>query len=171
MMLIPDLRQTCFLAAAFSFTALAIALVAEHAFGLAPCPLCLYQRAPFAIAVVIGFAGAMAGRLQKAAAAILALLFLANAGLAFYHSGVERQWWASWLEGCAVPMPSGQSPDELLASIQNTPPARCDQIPWADPVLGLSMANYNVALNLFLFLQVSCALLARGRKNAAKPLT
>ncbi len=35
--------------------------------------------------------------------------------------------------------------DQILTDIQNrTKAVRCDEIPWADPILNLSMANYNV---------------------------
>jgi hypothetical protein len=48
------------------------------------------------------------------------------------------------LEGCNAPKLEG-SATEILAKIQSIKEAvRCDEIPWADPIFGLSMANYNV---------------------------
>lgn len=75
--------------------------------------------------------------------ALIGLTFSANAVIAAYHTGVERKWWKSFLEGCSTPDLSG-SIDDLMARIQAAPVTTCDAIPWVDPILGLSMANYNV---------------------------
>lgn len=129
--------------------ALAMALVAQYAFGLAPCNLCVIQRWPYGIVIALGLAGfALSYKNNRAAAFTLALTALAlmfNSVVAFYHSGVERLWWKSFLEGCNVP---ALDPDNILASIEAAPTVRCDEIPWADPFFGLSMANYNVVFCL-----------------------
>tara|TARA_R110002124_G_scaffold64985_2_gene177866 strand:- start:687681 stop:688166 length:486 start_codon:yes stop_codon:yes gene_type:complete len=134
---------------AFSIFALAGALVAQYVFGLAPCPLCVYQRIPYFLAIFIGLLGVYSYRTQRmklayATMGVLGLTFLVNSVLAAFHSGVERKWWRGF-EGCSTPDMSGSMSD-VLARIQAAPIARCDVIPWADPILGLSMANYNVAV-------------------------
>src|SRR5690606_22429449 len=92
------------------------------------------------------------------------LTFLINSAIAFYHSGVEQKWWRSAVEGCAVPR-LGDNPQSLLENILSAPTARCDEIPWADPILGLSMANYNVVLCLGMAaLCLISALLIRHKK-------
>lgn len=131
-----------------SALALAGAFTAQYALGLEPCMLCLYQRWPFALAIGLAMMG-RGGRNNAVftiiSAVLLALTFTGNAALAFYHSGVERHWWPSMFESCTVP-DLGDNPDTILERIMSAPSARCDEIPWADPLLGLSMANYNVAL-------------------------
>ena len=126
--------------------ALTAALTAQYVFGLEPCILCLYQRAPFVIALVLAVIGLAFFR-QKSApvVALCALAFAANAVIAFYHVGVEQHWWKSFLEGCAVP-DLGSDPAALLDNIMNAPAVRCDEIAWKDPVFGQSMAFYNVIL-------------------------
>ena len=152
-----------------STSSLGIALVAEHFFGLKPCPLCIYQRIPFviiAILSVLGLACSYSPDRMKIVASLLficSLCFLAGSIIAAYHTGVERHWWVSFLEGCAVDF--GNSGD-LLAMIENTQAARCDEIPWADPILGLSMANYNVIFSLiFSATSMTSALLVARRAN------
>lgn len=142
---------------AFSLVA---ALIAEHVFGLLPCILCIYQRVPFAIAIALGLLGFMNSKNEQLAPIIMgasSLTFLANSGIAFYHTGVERHWWPSFLEGCAIP-DLGDDPEKILEAILSAPAVRCDEIPWADPILGLSMANYNVMLCLGL--SVACLISA-----------
>lgn len=134
---------------------LASAYIAQYGFGLQPCILCLYQRAPFAIAVILGILCAAFGKYgRKSPAALTAafsgLVFLAGSVIAAYHSGVERHWWKSMFESCAGLSVEGDA-GSLLARIEQASIARCDEIPWADPILGLSMANYNAAMSFGLF--------------------
>lgn len=135
----------------FSIFALAAAFIGEYVFGLEPCILCLYQRVPYAAIVIFGFAGAALN--AKKPEWSNRMLFLAgfagamNGLIAFYHTGVEQKWWISHLEGCAVPKLEG-SIEEIMAQIESTQAARCDEISWQDPVLGLSMANYNIMAGL-----------------------
>ncbi len=146
---------------AVSAFSLAAALTAEVAFGLEPCILCIYQRIPFAGAALISLLGIALYKKNKVFAAPLVglcgLLFLANSAIALYHSGIERHWWRSAFEGCAVPN-MGDDPQSMLENILSAPTARCDEIPWADPIFGLSMANYNVVLCFGLF--IGCLLSA-----------
>ena len=130
-----------------SVTALAAAYTAEYGFGLLPCILCLYQRIPFALGIVLGLLVIASAKAKKAGLTIGLLIlsgfnFLINSALAFYHSGVERLWWKGF-EGCSAPDLEGLSPAEMIEALQNTPAVRCDEIPWE--MFGLSMANYNVA--------------------------
>lgn len=135
--------------AVFSMLAIVGALVAQYVFHLAPCPLCIYQRIPYFIAIFLGAAGVYFEKQQQfvfcnITLGVLSLNFLVNTAIAAFHSGVERQWWKG-LQGCSAPDMSG-SLEDILEQIRNAPIARCDEIPWADPVLGLSMANYNVLI-------------------------
>ena len=146
-------RSALMLFGGISALALGMALIAQYVYGLQPCVLCVFQRWPFVIVIVLAAFGIYgAGKFKNVIPITLSLTtltFAANAVIAFYHTGVERHWWKSFLEGCAVPDMKGNITD-VLAQIQAAPVVRCDEIPWTDPVFGLSMANYNVALCLVL---------------------
>lgn len=145
--------------AAISAFSLAAALTAEIVYKLEPCILCIYQRIPFTFALMLSLLGMGICKFKKDGntmpSVILlklnAALFFINAAIAAYHTGIERHWWKSAVQGCAVPGFGGES-ETILENILSAPAARCDEIPWADPVLGLSMANYNVMLCFGLFL-------------------
>lgn len=142
----PRLMFTLF--AIIAATSLGMALIAQYAFGLNPCNLCLIQRYPYGIVILLGIVGFFTtNKCKKSAMAIMPLIgltFLTNSIIAFYHSGVELKWWKSFLEGCSVPKLSSDV-NEMMAQIQaTTKVARCDEIPWSDPIFNLSMANYNV---------------------------
>lgn len=139
-----------------SFFAMAAALTSQYFFGLAPCPLCLYQRIPYLLAIFIGLIGYVLDKKgtvkgRKAALGLMGLTFLANTVIAAFHTGVERKWWKG-LEGCSAPDMSG-SLEDVLARIKAAPTVRCDEIPWADPFFGLSMANFNtiVCFGIFIY--------------------
>ena len=133
----------------FSALALIMAMIAQYGFDLAPCNLCVIQRYPYGFVIVFALLGLLhAGKSNKAQSIrlfFIGIALLINSLIAFYHTGVERLWWKSALEGCNVPE---IDPNDILGSIQAAPVVRCDEIPWADPILGLSMANYNVAFCL-----------------------
>lgn len=133
-----------------SLFSLAAALTAQYAFGLLPCILCIYQRVPFVIASVLGLIGfGLSFKKPKFVPFIVmlcAVVFMANSFIAFYHTGVELHWWTSSIDGCSSPDFSAEEPVDLLSAIESTPAVYCDVIPWADPVLNLSMANYNTIM-------------------------
>jgi disulfide bond formation protein DsbB len=139
---------------AASVLALALAFTAQFIFHLEPCPLCLMQRLPYAATALLGLVGlglAKTERPKGSAFAIFlaSLAFLTGAGIAFYHNGVEQHWWESFLEGCKVTF-SADNAKTLLEKIEAAAPAKCDQIPWSDPVLHLSMAAWNTIASLTL---------------------
>lgn len=161
-----------FALAMISAAALGAAFISQYAFGLEPCVLCIYQRVPFAIVVALGLLGfILSYKCKRTTAAVIALsglTLLINSIIAFYHTGVEQHWWRSFLEGCAVPEMEGNITD-VLAKIQaTTDVVRCDEIPWQDPIIGLSMANYNVilCLGLAIIAAVSATMILRKSKSA-----
>ncbi len=158
-------RPAFFVFAALSALALAGALVAQFGYDLSPCELCLMQRAPFVAVILLSFIGLAYGRKHPKSGGVLlgliALAFFGNSALAFFHTGVERHWWTSFSEGCTVPPMKGNITD-VLAQIVANPVGRCDEIPWTDPVIGLSMANYNVQFCLILGMAALYALKHRA---------
>ena len=167
-------RPTCVLTTlvAVSVVALAAALTAEVALGLEPCQLCIYQRIPFAAAIILGLAGLALRKKEKLARAVILLIglgFLANSGIAFYHTGVEQKWWRSAVEGCAVSFENETGKQSILENILSAPTGNCAEIPWSDPVLGLSMANYNILICFGLFLICVNAFIRQSRTGSASP--
>lgn len=141
------------LTAGIAALVLGTALLSQYAGGLAPCVLCLYQRIPYAAAIALGLAGLAlsAGparpRLHAALAAAAALVFLAGAGLAAYHVGVEQGWIAP-PTACAAIGGGAASAADLLRQIQAAPVVRCDVPAWT--LFGVSMAGYNLLVSLAL---------------------
>ncbi|MCB9996436.1 MAG: disulfide bond formation protein B [Rhodospirillales bacterium] len=142
---------------------LMVALISQYVYGLQPCILCIYQRVPYALTALLGIGGLITlykeewGRHAALTVFLSSIIFFIGSVIAFYHSGVEQHWWVSILEGCKVDFDAG-SVEELMQLMDNKPAARCDEIPWADPVFGLSMAAYNTMMSFGL--GVGCAISA-----------
>ncbi|HAM48036.1 MAG TPA: disulfide bond formation protein B, partial [Alphaproteobacteria bacterium] len=72
----------------------------EYIGGLRPCTLCYYQRLPYALAIILGFAAFLRPALNRPGLAALTLTFVVSAGLGAYHAGVEQKWWPG-PQGCS----------------------------------------------------------------------
>jgi disulfide bond formation protein DsbB len=141
---------------AASIFSLAFAFVMQYGFDYQPCILCLWQRVPFAAAIVFS-ALALVPNLRKHAPILLglcALAFFIGFGLSIFHTGVERHWWLG-TSGCAITPLNGATVEDFRTQLLHIVVARCDQISWK--FLGLSMANYNVIWSLLLGLFSLCA--------------
>ena len=134
------------LAAAGSAGLLIGAFAFQYLGGLYPCILCLWQRWPHAVAIVIA---AVALKWQDPALPVLgALAALTSAGIGAYHFGVEQDWWAG-LAQCSVNTLSGVSATDLLnTDVAVGAPAACDKVAWS--MFGISMPGWNVLVSGFL---------------------
>jgi disulfide bond formation protein DsbB len=135
--------------AAASAGALGLALVSQYGFDLWPCLLCYYQRLPYGAALalaVLGLMPAVDAPSRRWLVGLCALLFALNAGIAFYHVGVEEKWWL----GPAECIGGGQdfSTSDLLAAVDQPGRTGCEEA--AVRVLGISMAGYNVLAGVLL---------------------
>lgn len=157
---------------AISLVASAALLAGAHFFervvGLVPCVLCLDQREAHWAALAVALAGLVSARVMKAEAAAAAavgasaLVYAVSAGLAFYHTGVEYEFWPGPAL-CAAG--GGDGPidvDSLTAALEGPVEApACDDVQWA--FLGVSMAGYNLLASAGLFALTLGAALAETR--------
>jgi disulfide bond formation protein DsbB len=121
---------------------LVTALVSQYGFDLYPCDLCLYQRYPYALAALMGAVAYWVSnpRYLKVMAIAVLGLFAIDAGIAFYHSGVELGWFPG-PSGCSNATGGEQTLEEMRRAIMQAPLVTCDQA--MIHVLGLSMAAWN----------------------------
>ena len=126
-----------------SLALLAGALAFQYVGGLAPCPLCIDQRWPHAIAIGLGLL--LLAWPKRAIAGLAGLVVLVGAGIAAYHVGIEQGWWPGPMT-CTAPEPGARAPGELLDQILATPVVLCDQVAWS--LGGISMAGWNGILSL-----------------------
>src|SRR5215475_1540592 len=125
------------------------ALLSQYWGGLAPCELCLLQRSPWAVAIVIGFVATMVGSRPAFpwVALLLAAVFVVSSGLALYHVGVEQHWFAG-PTACSAAATAADTVEALKAQILRQQPVRCDEPAWS--LWGISLAGWNLLASLVL---------------------
>ncbi len=144
----PRLIPMAILAA--SVGALAVAYIAEVVFGLEPCILCLYQRVPYAatgILAILALGLPPRSGVRAASVALCGAVFVAGAGVAVYHVGVEQHWWAG-TAACGSALPAEMTVEVLRAQLAAGPSKPCDQVDWT--LFGISFAGYNLMASLAL---------------------
>ncbi|WP_236033638.1 disulfide bond formation protein B [Belnapia mucosa] len=121
------------------------ARASEGIWGIAPCELCLWQRAPYWVAAALALAAALLPRARRPLGWLAVLAVLASGAIAGFHIGVEQGWWPSPLPGCqALQAGGGASVDDLLRSLAAAPSKPCDAPTYLVPGLPLSMAAMNL---------------------------
>jgi disulfide bond formation protein DsbB len=165
-------RTLAVLAALGAAAALGIAYASEVWGELVPCALCLLERWPYRIVIVLALLAAITPRYLARTLLILAVIaLLVGAVLAAVHVGVELQWWPSPLPECAAPHLSGGSIADRLASMPARPSKPCDDPTYLIPFLPISMAAMNLLFALGFAAAVAVSLSASagpGRSMRAR---
>ena len=134
---------------ALSTLSLSYAFFVEYALGFDPCILCLYQRIPYYLLIIIGISGAVFKH-HKYYLYLALLVFFGATILAGYHTAIEN--------GLLDPsdrcnpgfnIPDGASADEIRAMLYDAPIATCTEA--AFKIFGISMTEWNLILNFCLF--------------------
>lgn len=144
------------------------ALALEHLGGFAACPLCYLQRYAYYAAIPLLFAGLVmtSAEMPKWAGAVFFLVaigFLANAGLGVYHAGAEWGYWPG-PETCSAVGSGGLAPLDLTSGLAASAPAvNCTEP--ALRVFGLSLAGWNVLASLLIHISALKAAAASLNKS------
>ena len=153
-----SLRTATWLAFLLPAALLGGALISQYGFGLYPCEMCMWQRWPHLVAIILA-AVALAFRAKSMALVVAATMAILISGLiGGFHAGVEYGWWEGFTS-CSTNLQTG---GDMLESIMNAPLVRCDVAPWT--LFGISLAGFNFLLSvggavLILFL------MATGRRD------
>jgi len=166
--MISRLRVAHLVLIAISGAILLSALAAEWWGGMVPCPLCLLERWPWRLAVVLGGLGLLLPRAWARLTLWVAVMVLAsNIVAGGVHIGVESRWWASPLPQCQAPrIPAGLTAAQRMALMPDRPSMACEDPAYLVPAVPVSMAEANTAAALALATSLAIFLL-RTRRNAA----
>jgi disulfide bond formation protein DsbB len=165
----PSPRTLAVLAALAAAAGLAFAYALEVWGELPPCALCLVERWPYRIVVVLGLLAAVSpARLVRFILVLAVVCLLADAAIAAVHVGVEFKWWPSPLPECAAPHFTGGSIAERLASMPARPAKPCDEPTFLIPFIPVSLAAMNMLYALgfsaALVVAMAGAMAGRGRR-------
>lgn len=158
-----------------AIAALAAAYAFQYLGGYQPCPLCLMQRYAYYAGITLLFLALVLVATERAgwAAAVfflVALAFLANAGLGTYHAGAEWKFWPGpdTCGGASQPL-GGDGSGGLLKQLETTVVIRCDEAPWH--FLGLSFAGWNVVTSFLIFIAALQAAFAASARHTQRRMS
>ena len=128
-----------------SFFSLIAALYVEYILGFKPCVLCVYQRIPYAIAILISLSAFLIGN-RNILLIILGLTFLAGILLSGYHVSIEKGI-IEPLFSCTGENIKALEKEEILKSLDNIKPD-CRDIDFS--IFGVSLATLNFIISFVL---------------------
>ena len=123
------------------------AFVIEYGLNHQPCKLCLYERIPYILSILLIIKILFVKKYEKITLFILFLIFIASAVLAFYHFGIEQGFFSESFV-CKVGDLSGTLSKEQLLEQLNKNSISCKDVSFR--VLGLSLATINTILSIIL---------------------
>ena len=130
-----------------SFIALVSAYFIEYILGHQPCNLCLYERIPYFLAILIVLINYKYNKLEKYLILSLAIIFLIATILSLYHLGIEQ---GLIQESLLCDLEKGANivdKDEILKQLQQKS-ISCKDVTFK--IFGLSLTNYNIIISLLL---------------------
>jgi len=123
---------------AISFFSLAAALYVEYVLSFKPCVLCIYQRIPYAMALLISLIAFFYDN-KKILLVILGLTFMAGVLLSGYHVGIEKGI-IEPIFSCIGDNINVLEKEEILKSLNNIQPD-CKNVNFS--LFGISLATLN----------------------------
>ena len=130
-----------------SFIALISAYFIEYILGHQPCNLCVYERIPYFLAILIVLINYKYNKLEKYLILSLAIIFLIATILSLYHLGIEQGFIQ---ESLLCELEKGVNivdKDEILKQLQQKS-ISCKDVTFK--IFGLSLTNYNIIISLLL---------------------
>tara|TARA_B100000131_G_scaffold299363_1_gene319791 strand:+ start:395 stop:871 length:477 start_codon:yes stop_codon:yes gene_type:complete len=121
------------------------ALYIEYILSIPACKLCLYQRIPYVISIVICFFGYFFSK-NKIWCHLLITTFLGSIIISGYHLGIENNIFKEY-SGCTNENIDTTDKKELLQSLNNVLP-NCKNVNFR--IFGLSLATINFILSIAL---------------------
>ena len=128
-----------------SFFSLAAAFYIEYILGFKPCMLCIYQRIPYTIALLISLIVFFVGN-RNIFLIILGLTFLGGILLSGYHVSIEKGF-IEPLFSCTGENIEALEKEEILKSLNNIKPD-CKDVDFS--IFGISLATLNFIISFVL---------------------
>ncbi len=130
-----------------SFIALVSAYFIEYILGHQPCNLCLYERIPYFLAILIVLINYKYNKLENYIILSLAIIFLIATILSLYHLGIEQGFIQ---ESLLCDLEKGANildKDEILKQLQQKN-ISCKDVTFK--IFGLSLTSYNIIISILL---------------------
>ena len=122
-------------------------LIIQHWLGHEPCKLCLYERIPYFLSILLIIKIIFIEKYKKITLLILFLVFMCSTILAFYHFGIEQGFFSESLACTSGDLSKTHSKEELLQQLKLNS-ISCKDVSFR--ILGLSLAAINTIFSILL---------------------
>ena len=132
-----------------SLISIASAYFIEHILGHQPCNLCLIERIPYGLSIILIISNYFFVKNEKFLILLLILLFAFSLIISFYHLGIEHGFFS---ESVACGLKNSAeiiSKEELLRQLQEKT-ISCKDVTFR--IFGFSLTTFNVIISLILFI-------------------
>ncbi len=125
------------------------AYIIEYVLGHEPCRLCVYQRFPYIVSILLVLSILLIKKNVKIHLLLLSLVSLLGAVLAFYHFGIEQGFFSESIVCESQNLQEGLTKQDILKQLkQNT--ISCKDVNFT--LFGLSLASINIIVSFVLFM-------------------
>ena len=140
-------KKFLFAILAFSSLVLISAFAVEHLLDHKPCKLCIYQRIPYFLSILLIIKMLFIKKHERVTLLILFLVFVSSSALAFYHFGIEQGFFGESLACINEDQSKMLSKEQLLQQLKQNS-IGCKEVNFR--MLGLSLATINTIISFVL---------------------
>ena len=145
----------------FSVIALISAYFIEHILGYQPCNLCLIERIPYGISIILILIKFLFKKDEKFLILLLILTFIFSFIISFYHFGIEQGFFQESSVCGTKNFTENLSKDDLLKQL-NQKIISCKDVTFR--IFGLSLTSINIVINV-LFIITLIKIFIKYEKN------
>ena len=131
----------------FSIFVLLAAYFIQYVLGHQPCNLCLIERIPYILTIIIITLILIFKKFEKVFLLLLTLIFVAATLISFYHFGIEQGFIKESLV-CDLNVQTNSLTKEDLLKELKTKTISCKDVTFK--IIGLSLASINIIISLIL---------------------
>jgi len=140
-------KTTLSLILLFSIFTLLTAYFIQYVLGHQPCNLCLIERIPYILTIIIITLILIFKKFEKVFLILLTLIFVAATLISFYHFGIEQGFIKESLV-CDLKVQTNSLTKEDLLKELKTKTISCKDVTFK--IIGLSLASINIIISLIL---------------------
>ena len=140
-------KTTLHLILLFSIFAIIAAYFIEHVLGHQPCNLCLIERIPYIVSIILILLFIFVQKFEKFFLILLSITFFVAFIISFYHFGIEQGFIEESLV-CDLSNPSNELSKEALLNQLKKMTISCKDVTFK--IFGVSLATFNIFISMIL---------------------
>ena len=145
----------------FSFISLISAYFIEYVLGYQPCNLCLIERIPYGLSIILIITILVLKKNQKFLVLLLILTFIFSLAISVYHYGIEQGFFQESSVCGVINFDENITKENILKQL-NEKTVSCKDVTFR--ILGLSLTSINIVISL-IFIITLLKIFIRYEKN------